>query len=338
MHLEENYPLKQLNTFGIDAMARYFASVQSIEDIISLRYSDIFQKHPHLILGGGSNILFTKTYPGLVVKVKLKGIRLIKEDDEFYYVEAAAGEDWHQFVLHTLEQGWYGLENLSLIPGNVGAAPIQNIGAYGVELKDVFHQLNFWSFEKNELQTFDTGSCQFEYRHSIFKQHLKGKGIITHVTFKLHKKASPNISYWALKNYFSEQNTAEITPKMVSDAVIEIRRSKLPDPEITGNAGSFFKNPVIPSKKLIELQAKFPDIPSYAIGTGHHKIPAAWLIEQQGWKGYIREHAGVHDQQALVLINKGGAMGDSIIQLARLIRDSVEHNFGISLEPEVNIV
>lgn len=337
MHIQQRHSLKNLNTFGINAHAKYFVRLNNAGDLDELLTSEILKNEKHVILGGGSNVLFSKDFDGLVIKNNLKGISLTKEDEHYYYVKVGGGEEWHQFVLYSLSQNWYGLENLSLIPGCVGAAPIQNIGAYGVELQEVFHSLVFHHFD-GQKECFDRNSCEFGYRNSIFKQRLKGKGIITEVTLQLSKRPAVNVSYGVLKNHFRELDVDEISPKMVSDAVIDIRKSKLPDPEVLGNAGSFFKNPMIDQRQLNALLKSYPEIPYYTLENEQYKIPAAWLIDQCGWKGKRKGNAGVHTNQALVLVNYGDASGEEIVDLACEISNSVKDKFNIFLETEVNVI
>jgi UDP-N-acetylmuramate dehydrogenase len=291
-----------------------------------------------LILGGGSNILFTQNYEGLVLKNDLKGISIVKEEDDFVYVQAGAGENWHQFVLYCLRKNLSGAENLSLIPGNVGASPMQNIGAYGVEIKDVFHELEALHLKEKMVRKFNSIECEFGYRDSIFKKRYKDQFAILNVTFRLNKKPQYNISYGAIEQKLKQMGVQELSIHAVSQAVINIRNSKLPDPAVIGNAGSFFKNPEISKHKLDELKRIEPGIPSYATNDDKLKISAAWLIEQCGWKGYRRGDAGCNAKQALVLVNYGNASGEQIYELSEEIRQSVKERFGIELEREVNIL
>ncbi|MBI4945827.1 MAG: UDP-N-acetylmuramate dehydrogenase [Bacteroidetes bacterium] len=348
MNLVENFSLKKLNTFGIDASAKYFLEANSISDIQNLldhKKISPFRDgvSPLLIMGGGSNILFTKNFDGLVLKNCITGIELIKEDSENYYVKAGAGVIWHEFVLHCIKNNYAGVENLSLIPGSVGAAPIQNIGAYGVEQKEVFFELEAISLkEKNtiHLSHFD---CQFGYRDSIFKREAKGKFIITSVTFRLFKKPKLNTSYGVINQEMEKMGVKEVSIASISQAVCNIRKSKLPNPEVLGNAGSFFKNPTIPVEQYIELKKKFPDIvafPPSPLGRGGAgwKLAAGWLIEQCGWKGKHVGNTGVHKDQALVLVNYGNANGSEVFELSGKIMESVKEKFGVELEREVVIV
>lgn len=294
-------------------------------------------KEPQLILGGGSNILLTKNVEGLVLKIEIGGIEEVKEDVKHIYVRAGAGENWHAFVQYTIQRNWGGLENLSLIPGNVGAAPIQNIGAYGVELKDVFYELEAYDRKEKKIFSFGVNDCQFDYRSSIFKTSGKGRYIILNVTFILHKHPVLNTHYGAIREELKKMDITSPTIQDVSRAVIKIRRSKLPDPADIGNAGSFFKNPVIDQKSFLFLSEKYPDIPAYPHEDQSVKLAAGWLIEQCGWKGYREGDAGVHKNQALVLVNYGKATGREIYALSEKILESVQKKFGVELEVEVNI-
>lgn len=338
MTVHENYSLKTLNTFGIDALARYYSPASSISELQELIRSNTFKNTPKLILGGGSNMLFTKHFDGLVIKNNLKGISIIKETDEHYYVKAAAGEVWHQFVMYCVEHNFAGLENLSLIPGNVGASPMQNIGAYGVEIKDTFYELEALHIEDNAIQTFNNTDCKFGYRESVFKRDLKNQYIILSVTFKLLKKPIFNTSYGAIEKELELMGVQQPSIQAISKAVCNIRSSKLPNPAEIGNAGSFFKNPEISADKLKGLKTAFPELVSYDLPNGNAKLAAGWLIEQCGWKGKTIGDAGVHKLQALVLVNYKNATGAEILALSQQIMDSVQHKFGVELEREVNII
>ncbi len=336
MQVLENFPLKDLNTFGVAANARYYAAFDSIASL-----NDIMSKYPGqplLILGGGSNVLLTKDFEGLVLKNDICGIRKVSEDAEFVYIRAGAGENWHQFVLHTIEQGWGGLENLSLIPGCVGASPMQNIGAYGVEIKDVFEQLTAFHLNERSNYTFRAQACEFGYRESVFKRKYKGQFVIADVTFRLRKQPVLNTSYGAIAAELKARGIEHPTIRDVSDVVISIRQSKLPDPKETGNAGSFFKNPSITIPQFDALKKQYPDIVAYLNPDGTMKLAAGWLIEQAGWKGYRQGDAGVHARQALVLVNHGQATGAEIVALSEQIIASIKEKFGVELEREVNIV
>lgn len=336
--IQSNVSLKPYNTFGIDATARYLVEVENEEDIQTLLQLPNTHSLPMLILGGGSNLLLTQDFNGLVVKINLKGISLVKEDQEYVWVRAGAGESWHGFVMYCVEKGWAGIENLSLIPGTVGAAPMQNIGAYGVEIKDTFDRLEAVHVATGKKHIFNNADCRFGYRNSIFKNEAKGQYIISSVQFKLAKKPTFHVSYGDIQNTLEQMGVKELSIKSVSEAVIKIRRSKLPDPAEIGNAGSFFKNPEIPSSQYETLKTQYPTIPGYVINETTVKVPAGWLIEQNGWKGKRIGSIGVHTRQALVLVNYGGGKGAEIQQLARKIQDSVEEQFGIRLYTEVNFV
>ena len=333
MNIQQNISLKKYNTFGIDAIAKQFITANSIKELQEI----ITNKNDIFLLGGGSNMLLTSNISKLVVHLNLKGIIVNDTAKSEVFVTAEAGENWHDFVIWCISQNYGGLENLSLIPGNVGASPIQNIGAYGVEIKDTFHQLEAIEIETGKIKTFDKEACNFGYRNSVFKNELKGKYIIVNVTFKLTKnKHQLNISYGAIKNYLND--IEHPTLKEISDAVISIRQSKLPDPKEIGNSGSFFKNPVISKMDFDKLQKKYPEIPSYIVSESEIKIPAGWLIEQCGFKGKRFGEAGVHKNQALVLINYGNATGKEIFKLAQKIQETVKKTFNIDLEIEVNII
>ncbi|MDX5482927.1 MAG: UDP-N-acetylmuramate dehydrogenase [Hymenobacteraceae bacterium] len=338
MKLQSDFSLKPFNTFGIDVKARLFARFDKVEELQELLRLPELKQEEKLILGGGSNLLFTKDFDGVVLQNNIKGIKVLREDEEYVYVKAGGGEVWHEFVLYTLEHNLGGVENLSLIPGSVGAAPLQNIGAYGVELKDVFYQLEAVDIETGEVHAFDNAECQFGYRESIFKNALRGRYIVTAVTFRLHKQHTLNTSYGAIKSTLEEMQVQQPSIHDVSAAVCHIRRSKLPDPTQIGNAGSFFKNPEIPVQQYDRLKEQYPQIPAYPVSDTTVKVPAGWLIEQCGWKGKVIDNYGVHKHQALVLVNYGGATGDKVRQLAYDIIASVEEKFGIKLHPEVNIV
>ncbi len=336
MKITENFSLKNYNTFGIDAYAKYFGEFFSPGTL-----SEILRERKHvqkMILGGGSNILFTKNFDGIILKNGMPGIEVINEDDQYVIVKAGAGVNWHQFVMYCVSKNFGGVENLSLIPGNIGASPMQNIGAYGVEIKDVFDELEALHLEENSFKIFKNADCEFGYRDSIFKNKYKGQFVILNVTFRLQKKPVFNISYGAIEAELKKMNVENLSIKAISDAVINIRRSKLPDPEVIGNAGSFFKNPEIASHELHELARIESNVPSYKIKDDIFKIPAGWLIEQCGWKGYRKGDAGCYEKQALVLVNYGNAKGKEIYQLSEEIKQSVFEKFRIELEREVNII
>jgi UDP-N-acetylmuramate dehydrogenase len=337
MQLLNNVSLKQYNTFGMDVKASFFATADHPGHLISLLSSNDFSGSPLLILGGGSNILFTKDYEGLVLKVNFKGVKHQASTSDHVLVSAGAGEKWDELVQYCVNQEWGGLENLSLIPGSVGAAPIQNIGAYGVELKDVFSHLDAIDLQTFEPRRFTISECGFGYRSSIFKQVLKGRYLITSVSFNLSSNPQLDLSYPALQHEIGKSGL-QPSVKTVAESVIRIRRSKLPDPEEMGNAGSFFKNPVVRPDVFEGLKSGYPSMPFYDLDDGSYKIPAAWLIEQCGWKGRRFGDAGVHARQPLVLVNYGTATGLQIFELAEQIRESVLKRFGITLEAEVNIL
>jgi len=334
--LKKNYSLKSLNSFSIDVNANNFCSVESLSELLKFlktKPSNLF------ILGGGSNILFTKNVEGTVLHINLKGIEVLKESNFFSEVKVSAGENWHDFVLWSIDKNLGGLENLSLIPGNVGTAPIQNIGAYGVELKDNFVSCEAINLSTLEIETFTNLECKFGYRNSIFKSEKKGEYIIISVTFKLtNKNHKIKTSYGDIKKQLEKNSIKHPKIKDISDAVILIRKSKLPDPKVIGNAGSFFKNPIINSKTFSTIIKQFPNIPNYKISNDEIKIPAGWLIEKAGFKGKKFNTYGVHDKQALVLVNYGNASGKEILELSKLIQKTIITIFGIKLEREVNII
>lgn len=330
--------LQAYNTFGISVSATRFVEISSLEHLQSLYKNEDFNNKQYLILGGGSNILFTKDYEGLILKNNLKGISLVNETENYVWVKVAAGELWHPFVLYCVERNWGGIENLSLIPGTVGAAPIQNIGAYGVELKETFESLEAINMHNGQTETFTNEQCNFGYRESIFKHDLKGEYFISSVTFKLNKKPVLNATYGDIQNLLDSKQIKVPTIKDVSDAVIDIRRSKLPDPAQIGNAGSFFKNPIISKAQFESLKLNHPEIKSFPAPDAKVKIPAAWFIEKAGWKGKRIGDIGVHEKQALVLVNYGGGKGEDILKLANEIIDSIKTEFNVTLIPEVNIL
>lgn len=337
MELKSNTSVLQYNTFGIDVLAKYFSSFNNLEELKELLNTKEFKENNQLILGGGSNILFTKNFDGIVLKNNIKGIEVVNETEHDVYLKVGAGENWHQFVLHTIENNFGGVENLSLIPGNVGASPMQNIGAYGVEIKDVFHELEAIHKETGELVKFDNKSCEFGYRESVFKNKVKNQFVITSVTYKLSKNPVFNTSYGAIEKQLEENKVKELSIKAISDAVIQIRQSKLPDPNQIGNAGSFFKNPIISKVKFEDIKKNYPNIASYPIDELRVKVAAGWLIDTLGWKGKTYGNYGVHKNQALVLVNYGGAKGEDVFNLSTQIIQSVKENFDIQLEREVNI-
>lgn len=343
MMLQKNVSLKQYNTFGVDVQSQYFAEVNSLEELLTTiqDYRSICNATscPILFLGGGSNILFTKDYEGLVIKLNLKGVSERHINDNEVLITAQAGENWHEFVMFCIEKNYGGLENLSLIPGNVGTSPMQNIGAYGSEIKDTFEECKVLNLETLEVEKFDNQFCKFGYRDSIFKQEGKGKYIILEVTFRLSKKNHHiKIEYGAIKTELEKNGVLEPTIKDVSNAVIAIRESKLPNPKILGNGGSFFKNPTISKEQFQFVQNQFPEIPFFPVGE-MVKVPAGWLIEQCGWKGKQIGNVACHNLQALVIVNKTGkATGREIYDFSTQIINSVKDKFGIELEREVNII
>ena len=336
--IRQDVDLKPLNTFGISARARYYTELHAVAEFAELLQSEIFKNQPVLIIGGGSNLLFTKDFDGLVIRNCLKGISVEENTSDSVLLRVSAGEVWHELVMWTIAQGYAGLENLSLIPGCVGASPMQNIGAYGVEIKEVFEKLDALSMRDGSLQSFDKKACEFGYRESVFKGKYKNQFIITAVYFRLKKNAAVNTSYGAITAQLQEMGVMQPSIKDVSDAVIAIRRSKLPDPAVTGNAGSFFKNPEISAELYQKVHASFPDVVAYPLADGRYKLAAGWLIEQAGLKGFEIDGAAVHVKQALVLINKGGATGNSVLRLSEEVIKRVKEKYGVELEREVNIV
>ena len=339
---QENFSLKSYNTFGIDAYAQYFAtfnSVNELQQLLDEKKIDINNVSLSTIrlLGGGSNILLTKNVEGFVLKNEIKGIEIIKEDGAFVYVKVGAGENWHQLVMYCVQHNLAGMENLSLIPGNVGASPMQNIGAYGVELQDVFYQLEAFDLIERNTVTFNKNDCKFDYRESVFKTKFKNRFAITNVTFQLNKIPHFNTRYGAIEQELETMGIKDLSIQAISQAVINIRKSKLPDPAIIGNAGSFFKNPVIPTSQFNLLQTNFKTIVGYTLDGENTKLAAGWLIEQCGWKGYRKGDAGCHINQALVLVNYGKASGAEIFELSGEIIESVQGKFGVLLQREVNI-
>ncbi len=338
MLIEEHRSLKEFNTFGIDVRARYFSSFSNVEELIELLQFAKESNVPPFILGGGSNMLLTKDLEALVMKNNILGLDLMEESSREVIVESGAGEVWHDLVLWSMDHEWGGLENLSLIPGLVGAAPIQNIGAYGVEMKDCFVSLDALNRETLAMETFEHGDCDFAYRDSIFKGPLKDKYVITSVRFRLQKQPELNTSYGAIQNQLRSMGIKHPSIKDVSDAVIAIRQSKLPDPKEIGNSGSFFKNPVVDLAIYESLQKNYPEIPSYPLDNDKVKLAAGWLIEQSGWKGKRAGDAGMHSKQALVLVNHGNATGEELLAVSREVQNDVYQKFDIQLEPEVNIL
>ena len=347
--IRESISLKPYNTFGIDAKARYFASftnLMELEAVCNHKPQTTFGRrrlaagaaNHKLVLGGGSNILLTKNFEGLVLKNDIKGIEVLKEDDQHIYVKAGAGENWHRFVLFCVQNNYAGIENLSLIPGNVGASPMQNIGAYGVEIKDVFYELEAFHKKEKIIQKFSLNDCEFGYRESVFKNKYKNQFIITSVTYRLSKQPSFNTSYGAIQQELEKMGVKEVSIRAISQAVINIRSSKLPDPNEIGNAGSFFKNPIVSKQQYEDLKKEYPTMVAFPTVNDEMKLAAGWLIEQCGWKGYRKGDAGCYSKQALVLVNYGGASGREIYELSEEIIFSVKSKFKVSLEREVNII
>lgn len=332
----QNTSLKAYNTFGIDVAAEHLISIESTGELVKT-LAEINQKEL-LILGGGSNVLFMNDFKGTVLLNKLEGISVVDENEAHVWVKAGGGVNWHEFVLHCIHQNWAGIENLSLIPGSVGAAPMQNIGAYGVEIKNVFHELEAVEISSGKIKTFSNKECQFGYRESVFKRALKGQYLISSVIFKLDKKPTFKTSYGAITNELENMKVTELSIQAISNAVINIRQSKLPDPKVTGNAGSFFKNPVVPISLAENIKKEYPEAAAYPVDDNSMKLAAGWLIDKAGWKGKTYGNYGVHPKQALVLVNYGGATGQNIYDLSTEILTDIKSKFGVELEREVNIV
>lgn len=333
-----NFSLKNLNTFGIDANCDQFIQINEAGELLSILNESYYKKAPKLVLGGGSNVLFTQDYKGIVLKNNIYGIEKLRENEDHVWLKVGAGEVWHNLVLACIEKGYAGIENLSLIPGQVGASPMQNIGAYGVEIKNYVDSVICLDLNDGTEEVYASNECQFGYRSSIFKTKLKGQKFISHVVFKLNKKVNFNTSYGAIEKELERMNITELSLQAVSQAVINIRSSKLPDPNIIGNAGSFFKNPIVDLEKADELEKFYPNIPLYPASDGYKKVAAGWMIEQAGWKGKRFNNHGVHVNQALVLVNYGNALGADINKLANDIQNSISEKFGVELEKEVNII
>lgn len=333
--IEKDKDLTALNSFGIKARAKRYVEPESEEALAAYLGNEGYDADKDLILGGGSNILFSRDVEGTLIRPMMKQLQTVREDDEHVWLRAGAGIDWDELVAHTVNNGWCGLENLSLIPGQVGASPIQNIGAYGREVKDVIENVECIEIASGKKLVLSNPECRFGYRDSIFKRELKGKAVISHLVFRLGRNAGYELSYGGLMNELEKYD--QVNLKNIRQAVIDIRRAKLPDPEEVGNAGSFFKNPVVGQSKADDLKAQYPDMPLYPAGEGQSKLAAGWLIDQCGWKGRNIGHAGVHHRQALVLVNLGGATGVEIIELSKRIIRDVEERFGVRLEREVNL-
>jgi UDP-N-acetylmuramate dehydrogenase len=337
MQIHNNFSLKNYNTFGIEAKAKQFVAVHSVAEL-----STVLENHSSenkFILGGGSNMLLTKDIDALVIHIDLKGKKILKEDNDFVWIESQAGENWHEFVLWTIEQNFGGLENMSLIPGNVGTTPVQNIGAYGAEIKDTFVTCDAMEIATRKTKTFSAEACRFGYRESVFKHEVKDKYIITSVVFKLTKRIHKiSVDYGDIKAELFKNNIETPTLKDVSNAVITIRNSKLPNPKELGNSGSFFKNPIISREQFLKVQAQFPEVKHFDVSETQVKVPAGWLIEHAGLKGYRKDDAAVHKNQALVLVNYGNASGQDILNLSRYVQKTVFDKYGIAIEAEVNVI
>ncbi|RTL60330.1 MAG: UDP-N-acetylmuramate dehydrogenase [Sphingobacteriales bacterium] len=338
MKVQQNISLKSFNTFGIDVLAKEFAVFSSADELTELLTTNNKQQASTLILGGGSNILLIKDYDGLVLKNEIKGIELINENEHHIDIRVGAGENWHEFVLHCIQHDWAGVENLSLIPGNIGASPMQNIGAYGVEIKDVFYSLEAYNYNDKKVYTFTLNDCEFGYRESVFKRKYKNQFVILNVTYRLNKQPKFNTTYGAIEQELEKMGVQELSIQAISQAVINIRSSKLPDPKVIGNAGSFFKNPSVTKEQYESIKLKYPNVVGYANADGSIKLAAGWLIEQCGWKGYRKGDAGCHARQALVIVNYGNAKGSDIYNLSEEILQSVKEKFNVTLEREVNII
>ena len=337
--MKTNVNLKPYNSFGFYAVAKQFVEINEVSDLQTLIKSRVLQGQNILILSGGNNILFqNEIFDGIVIYINTKGIEILREDENEVVVRAQAGEDWPEFVSFCVGKGWHGVENLAHIPGKVGAAPVQNIGAYGMELKDSFLQCEAINLASGEKHVFTKEDCRFGYRESIFKGELKGQFVITSVDFLLHKQAELKLEYGNIKSYLTDNGIETPTLQQLHDAICAIRDAKLPNVKQIGSAGSFFKNPVIERTQFEALQKDYPTMPHYDEPDGKVKVPAGWLIEQAGWKGWRNEHVGVYDKQALVLVHYGGGKGEDIVNLAKRIQDSVEKMFGIRINPEVNFV
>ena len=338
MQIRENISLKHYNTFAIDVKAKYFAVFQNLSELEELLKNSKLTYGSPLIIGGGSNILLVNDVEGFVMKNEIMGIEVVAEDDKHIYVKAGAGENWHKLVMYCVDNEFAGIENLSLIPGNVGASPMQNIGAYGVEVKDIFHELEAYHIKDKHVVKFSLNDCGFGYRESVFKTKYKGQFVITSVTYRLNKQPVFHTGYGAIQQELEKMGVEQLSVQAISQAVINIRSSKLPDPKDIGNAGSFFKNPKVGMNVFEQLKAQFLSIPSFPFDHKHVKVPAGWLIEQCGWKGYREGDAGCYEKQALVLVNYGNASGKDIYDLSEKILQSVKAKFGVDLEREVNIL
>ena len=333
----KNYPLDKLNTFNISANAKFFYEFKTLESLKEILNHKLLKTEKSFVLGGGSNILISNDFDGVVLKNSIRGIHITKENTHHTEVEVGSGENWHEFVLWCVKKNLSGVENLALIPGSVGASPIQNIGAYGCEAKDTIKKVQFIDLKSKTIKELTNSECDFSYRSSIFKKDLKEKCIITKVTFLLNKTPINNTSYGAITSELAALKS-QASPQSICNAVINIRSRKLPDPQKIGNSGSFFKNPIISNKKLKKIRAEHPEIVNYKYSKTHSKIAAGWLIEMAGWKGYRKDDFGVYEKQALVLVNYGQASGNEIIELSKKIQQSVLDKFDIMIHPEVNII
>ena len=338
MNIIENNPLLKLNTFGVDVKAKYFTSINTINELIEVTKTNVFKDLELLILGGGSNILFTKDFDGLVILNNIKGKEIIEQNQQSIFLKIGAGENWHELVMYCVDNGWGGIENLSLIPGNTGTAPMQNIGAYGVEIKETFVELEALEISSGKIVKFNNSDCEFGYRESVFKNKMKNQYIILNITLELKKNPVLNINYGDVKAILESQNIKNPAIKEVSNAIISIRQSKLPDPKKIGNSGSFFKNPIVSLNQLELIKKKYPNVVNYEINENEFKIAAGWLIERAGWKGKKFNNYGIHEKQALVLVNYGLANGMEIFELSEKIILDIKDKFGIKLEREVNII
>ena len=337
--MKTNVNLKPYNSFGFNATAKYFVEINDANDLQRLFRMPEFKKEQHLILGGGNNILLTKEFfNGMVIYINNKGIKTVSDDGDKVIVRVQAGEDWPEFVKLMVSKGYYGVENLAHIPGKVGAAPVQNIGAYGMELKDSFLKCEAFNLENGKKKVFDKFECSFGYRKSIFKGMLRGQYVITSVEFQLSKQADLKLDYGNIRAYLAEHGMENPTLQQLHDAICDIRDTKLPNVKELGNAGSFFKNPVIKKDQFEALQQQYPDIPHFDEPDGKVKVPAGWLIEQAGWKGRREGNVGVYEKQALVLVHYGDATGKELVNFSQTIQKSVEEKFGIKIDPEVNFV
>lgn len=338
MTIEHSVSLKTYNTFGIDAVADAFVAIRSEADIQALVATGRLRHQPFLVLGGGSNIVFSQDYHGTVVHMETKGVRLHSVDGDEVLVEAQAGEVWADFVDRCISQDWYGLENMAGIPGTVGAAPVQNVGAYGAEAKDYIHLVRAYDVQTGQLRVFTNKECRFAYRNSVFKQELKDRYIVASVVFRLRREFEPNLEYRALSNAVAQRGYGHPSARQVAEVVVTVRESKLPNPKQIGSAGSYFKNPVVTATFHDDLKHRFPELVSFVVDDGHYKLAAGWLIENAGWKGKDMGRAGVYEKQALVLVNRGGCTGRDVTRLAQAVVADVEDKFGVRLEPEAIII